>query len=472
MNTDRVIVLAPVPRSIADRFHEWINRIAGSSLAHRLAKGAFWSFAGSVVARGLSFVASVYIARIIGKSSFGELGIVQNTLGMFGVLAGFGLGLTSSKHVAELRGSDPARAGGIMALSHGAALASAGVISLVLYVLSPLLAGRTLAAPQLATPLRLGIVLLFFGAINGAEVGALSGFEAFATIARTSLWAGLAAFPLAVAGAIYWGVPGAVGGLAASMSLNWLLNHLALRREAARNRVPTTFRGCWKERRVLWHFSLPALLAGVMVAPATWVCSAMLVNRPNGYAEMGFLSAAAQCRNFLTYFVAVMTPALLPILASQARETKAEFKRVLNAAHHLTFLVILPLTIVMMLSSSFLMGIYGHGFVGGRNVLIYTLAATAISCIGYPAGTALEASGKMWICFVMNASWGVIFIASTFFLVNYGAKGVAMAMLVSYVFLTAWAYIYQRADLPKGMLARTFAGMGLLLAVTCVLVFS
>src|SRR5208282_1048310 len=122
-----------------------INRIAASPLMCRLAKGTFWSFAGSVVARGLSFAASVYIARILGKSNFGELGIIQNTLGMFGALAGFGLGLTSSKHVAELRVADPARAGGVMVLSHIVALVSASVISVVLYVTAPLLAGRTLA---------------------------------------------------------------------------------------------------------------------------------------------------------------------------------------------------------------------------------------------------------------------------------------------------------------------------------------
>ena len=73
-----------------------------------------------------------------------------------------------------------------MALSHATALASAGFISIVLYVIAPLLAGRTLAAPQLATPLRLGTLLLFFGAINGAQVGALSGFEAFAAIASNT----------------------------------------------------------------------------------------------------------------------------------------------------------------------------------------------------------------------------------------------------------------------------------------------
>ena len=92
MNMDRAIALNRVQGSVPDASYEWIDHIAGSSLAHRLAKGAFWSFAGSVVARGLSFVASIYVARIIGKNSFGELGIVQNTLGMLGYWLALGSG--------------------------------------------------------------------------------------------------------------------------------------------------------------------------------------------------------------------------------------------------------------------------------------------------------------------------------------------------------------------------------------------
>ena len=37
----------------------------------------------------------------------------------------------------------------------------------------------------------------------------------------------------------------------------------------------------------------------------------------------------------------------------------------------------------------------------------------------------------------------------------------ALAGLAPYIFLTTWRYIYQRSDLPKGMPARTFAGIGL-----------
>ena len=61
-------------------------------------------------------IASMVVARILGKNEFGELGMIQSTVGMLGVFAGFGLGLTATKHVAELKHSNPERTGRILSL--------------------------------------------------------------------------------------------------------------------------------------------------------------------------------------------------------------------------------------------------------------------------------------------------------------------------------------------------------------------
>jgi O-antigen/teichoic acid export membrane protein len=83
------------------------NRIVNSPIGYRLASGVFWSTAGAVISRGLMLAAWVLVARMLGKTGYGELGMIQSTVGMFGVFAGFGLGLTATKHVAEFRRSNP-----------------------------------------------------------------------------------------------------------------------------------------------------------------------------------------------------------------------------------------------------------------------------------------------------------------------------------------------------------------------------
>ncbi|PYS80065.1 MAG: polysaccharide biosynthesis protein, partial [Acidobacteria bacterium] len=134
---------------------------------------------GAVASRVLGLAASIFVARVLGKEGFGEVGIVQSTVGMFQVFASFGLGITATKYVAEFRSVDPEKAGRIISLSFTVALATGLLIMVPLIIFAPWLAQRTLAAPPLAGPLRIGSPILLLGALCGAQTGVLAGFEKF-----------------------------------------------------------------------------------------------------------------------------------------------------------------------------------------------------------------------------------------------------------------------------------------------------
>ena len=50
-----------------------------------------------------AWAAFVLAGRLLGTAGFGEVGMIQSTQGLFGVLAGAGLGLAATKYVAEYR---------------------------------------------------------------------------------------------------------------------------------------------------------------------------------------------------------------------------------------------------------------------------------------------------------------------------------------------------------------------------------
>ena len=186
------------------------GQIEASPIGYRLARGAFWSLTGSIIARGLGLLSGIVVARVLGKAEFGQLGMIQSTVGMFGVFAGLGLGLTATKHVAEFKTTDPARAGRIIGLSSLVSWGSGTVVTAILFFLSPWLAAHTLAAPELSGLLQLGCLLLLLGGVNGAQTGALAGFEAFKAIARVSLIVGAISLPITIGCVVYLGVRGAV----------------------------------------------------------------------------------------------------------------------------------------------------------------------------------------------------------------------------------------------------------------------
>lgn len=418
-------------------------RIEASPLGLRLARGVFWSMAGAVISRGLMLVATVVVARLLGKTTYGELGMIQSTVGMFGTFAGFGLGLTATKHVAEFRQSDPARAGRIIALSSVVAIVTGGVMGLALAVLAPWLAEHTISAPHLTGVLRIGALILFLNAINGAQTGALSGFEAFRTIARVNLLVGILSFPILVAGALWGGLAGAVWALTVNLALGWLFNRLALHRETRRHRVPFTLSGAKQEWSVVWEFSLPAVLAGSMTGPVNWVCGALLVHQPDGYAEMGVFSAANQWFNVLLFFPSLLNGVVLPVLSQQFGDSnKRQSWNTILFAIKANLLLVLPITITASIASSYIMSLYGDEFCSGSATLIVTLLTAAVFAITAPIAQALAATGRMWIGFAMNASWAIVCVAATLALLSYGSLGLASARGIAYLLHSLWVLAY------------------------------
>ena len=418
-----------------------LDRLQASPLAYRLVRGAFWSLAGAVISRGLGLLASILVARMLGKEGFGELGIIQSTVGMFGVFAGFGLGLTATKHVAEFRAKDPAKAGRIISLSELVAVGTGATAALILFLLAPWLATHTLAAPHLAGLLRIAAIMLFLGALNGAQTGALAGFEAFKTIARLNLLAGIAAFPLMVGGVYLAGLKGAVWGLVASMGVNWLLNRMAIKDEARSAGVPFSFSGCMQEYHILWDFSVPALLASAMVGPVNWACNAMLVNQPNGYAEMGIFNAANQWYGAMLFLPGVLGQVVLPMLSEGvAVNDRARAIKTLTLSIKLNAVFVTPLLALSCIFSPLIMKSYGESFSGTWPTLIVVLLTAGLLAVQTPVGHIIAAAGRMWTGCLMNVGWALAYIGITALIVNWGALGVATARAGAYLLHATWTF--------------------------------
>src|ERR1700680_1978946 len=112
-----------------------IDASAAPGVRSRFQEAAVWGVLGAVISRALNMAAWVICARLLGRSDFGQLTMVQSTAGVFGVFAGMGLGMTATRYIAEFRTSDPARAGRILGLAQLVAIIAGLSISAVLAAL-------------------------------------------------------------------------------------------------------------------------------------------------------------------------------------------------------------------------------------------------------------------------------------------------------------------------------------------------
>jgi len=412
--------------------HPFFKRIEASKTGLRLVHGIFWSTVGSVISRGLTLCATVLVARMLGKTVFGELGMIQSTVGMLSIFAGFGLGVTTNKHVAEFRENNPERAGRIIGVSGLFAIGTGGFMAIGLLIFAPWLAENSINASHLTDILRIGALILFVNSLNGSQTGALAGFEAFKTIACVNLFIGLISFPILIGGAYFGGLNGAVWALAINICFNWLLNHIALRKEARRYRIPLIYKNCCQELSILWSFALPATLSGIMVGPANWVCRALLTNQPGGYDEIGVLTAALVFQVMLL-FVAEMLSAPLFSMISNAGVNVSDKMGTVNmiSCWFLGVIVAIPLLCFPELPQL----VFGRDYATRSFTITFSLVVFCSVIVVFNQGLArvLAANSLLWWGFFSNSLWAFILICCSLILVPWGAIGLAVSLSIAYI---------------------------------------
>ena len=476
-----------MPNPLADRWSSFRQQIQvyivmlcdrgglpDGGVDRRLLHGVFWSLIGTISAQGFNQLAWIIVARLLGKSGFGEFGMITATVSAFGVVAGLGLGTTATKFTAEWRRKDPLRVGRFLSFLLLVAGISGVAFAVLFVILAPVLSVHWMNAPQLLSGLFWSSPMVLFQTLNGVLAGALAGFESFRSLMKIQLFSGLANFPVSLLGALFFGLNGAVGALLFSTALLWILSDRALRRCCRQERVALYWGNAGKEWAILWSFSLPALLSSLLVNPVLWLASIMLVSHPNGYGELGLVNAANQWRLMLMMFPTILSNTALPILAAESAvpDHHGGFAQVLNTTHRLSVLVTLPSAVFLILFSRWIFVLYGPGFEAGVPVLILVVYGTSISSIGSVVGAAIISKGRMWFGAFQNLTWGVVLWAAVYHgAQTWGALSFGVGFLVSYSILAGWSFLYLRRDLPPGLVIRTVKSVvfiGLIAGVTWV----
>lgn len=403
-----------------------------SSWQLRLASSVAWSLLGSVLARGLTTVASIYSARILGRESFGELQIIRDTVAMATSLGGFGLGITTVKYVAEFRKHDVFQCGSVIGLSLALAASFGSVAAIAIFSLAPWIASDLLAAPALESMLRLASIMLLCSVIDGAQSGILAGLESFRTTAQIHFFSGMASLPLIVGGAYAAGLEGAITGWTAYTFLRVVLNHIAIQSTTKRRQITVTFSGWSQLSEKLFRFSVPAALSTSLAGPIHWASRAILANQPHGYRAIGILGGALIFQTIVLFIGMSLHQPLLAMISSSARADISQLK-LFNMLSSWAIGIFLSLPLVCF--PEICQICLGTEFSGAEFSGTLSLVLLSTCLILFKQGIAREmaAQGLLWWSFLSNMVWAVALLVGAVFWAPLGAVGVATAGVLSYV---------------------------------------
>lgn len=413
------------------------HKIERSDIGFRIAKGTFWSLSGSIISQGLLLLSSIIVARILGKDTYGQFGIIRTTINMFAVFAGFGLGLTATKYISEYKLKDKEKAGRIIGLSTLFSILSGLIISILIIIFAKYIAKNTLNSSHLENQIKIGAIILFFNAINGSQIGILAGFESFKSIAKINFIAGVMAFPIQILLTFYGGLSGAIIGFGFNFFILWILSIFSVKRISKLNGIHIDLKNFWQEYKILYKFSLPTLLAGLLVSPIMWVCNVFLVNQPNGYGQMAIFDVANQWRNIILFIPLAISQVALPLF-SEVSKNQGKFYSYFYLNLKVTLIISSIFGIIIIIFSKIILSFYGNDFISGYSVLIVMALTTIISSANNVVGQAIAGKGKMWIGLLFNMIWGISIIISSWILINrgLGAFGLSLAYLISYIIHT------------------------------------
>jgi len=403
-----------------------------AGMAKKISQGIIWTFFSTIVFRSIIFLTSVCVARILNREGFGEFGMVRATVDMFVAFAGFGLGMTTTRFVAEHKHSDKVKTGRIIRLSAVVSWTIGAAVGLILISSADALATRSLHAPDLANDIKYGAVAILFYSINTAQNGTLAGFEAFKSIAKINMIAGTVNFPISILLVWYFGIEGAVIGLATNAVIIAILGFFEVRKAAMKYDINVNEKGALKEYRVLTHFSIPAVLSNILILPVTWFCNAILVKQPNGFEDLGIYNAGLSIMLMVNVVNNMLGQVLMPyaVLNFKTRSKKFEM---LNSMMPWAIGILISLPCMFIPEIGDLL--FGKNFSGSelRASIMIIMISTIVISQRQGIVRNIAAGSFMWWNVLNNSCWGIIALTVMYLLRSKGAEGRAAAFGIAYV---------------------------------------
>jgi len=418
-----------------------INNFLSSELNKKILNHSFWILIGNVISKFALLVATIFVTKYLGKKEYGQFGIIKSTILMFAMFAGLELGMTATKYISQYKSTDKLKVERIVGLSTLFSIIISIAVTVLIFFFAKEIAIQ-IKAENLVQEIKISSFILFFSSLNGIQNGILSGIEKFKEQSINGAIAGVFSCVFLVLTSKYYNLDMVIIAFGFNYVIIFLLNLYTLRFFYKDFKIKIFDKRNLKEFQVLWKFSLPAILAGVMIAPVIWLCNYLLVNQPNGYYEMASFDIANQWRNTVLFIPSALAQIALPMLASQVGNKK-EYRIILNKNIKMNLYIGISFSLIFIILSPIITLVYGKDYKDTQIPLIIMFLTTALITVNNVVGQGIASQGKMWIGFYVNLAWAIILISCTYILVQryqFGAIGLSFSYLVSYIFHTVVQY--------------------------------
>lgn len=420
--------------------HDFWQRCQKSVLFRRLAGGAFWSLIAALGTNFGNLLTGIILAHILGKYTYGQYGMLRTTLNMFILFSSFSLGATATKYVAEYRDKDKKKTGRVIGLSLGCILILAIVTFFLCYHCANILSVKTFKSTEMSPYLRIGAWLIPFAALNSVLIGVLSGLESFKQIAKINIYSSIFFIILSINGAKYFGLKGSIIALSIYLCSISFLSFIILQKELIKHMIVICFRDCIKEIPVLWSFSLPSTIGGLLSLPVLWFGVTMLIRSPSGFAGMAGYDIINQWRIAALFIPNIVGRIVLPILSNLCNKNQnGDYWKVIKFNSFTIIVTTMIIAFVLSITAPYVLQLYGNDFLIYTFPFVILMVGAVFNSINVLINQIMLSKGFAWWSFCMTLMWAVIYVCIVYYLVTFKEKGVlglSLSFTISYAIYT------------------------------------
>jgi O-antigen/teichoic acid export membrane protein len=400
--------------------------------ARSVGAGCGWTLLGTIAGQAGTLLTVIMAARLLGRETFGVYGAVQITAVTLANVASAGLGISATNYLAQTATVAPERAGRIAGLISMVTLFSAILLSVGLAVCAPQLSTLLLGDSGFVIPLRAASVYVFFATLNGYQIGALIGMQAYRAVA----WAGLAqaiVLPIAMFRlTTTHGLVGAVVAFDLAAIVVWAIQHRLLRAQFHSFGIRVAYSGLLAERRVFSSFALPAACAGICGNLAIWASTALLLRSPDGTTQLALFAAVNSLRGLVLVVPGIVNKVAVPVFAQLHAGSTPRFRETFWSNVQLNALFAIMVAGGMMICGETILGLFGKKF-SASGMFALVMFAACFEVVAVALYQALLCRGAIWTHFGGMVLWSGLLVGVAGALGGrMGGQALALGYLISW----------------------------------------
>jgi len=420
---------------------ELINDSNSGQLSKKVAKGGAIIFIAQLFQRGLTFFLQVLLGRFLGVGAYGLYTIGSTVIDLTARLARLGMGRSLVRFVSLYRvnrENDKVKGALILALSFSTGFAL--IVSIILFMLAPLISRSVFHNPSLTNIIRSFCLALPFCVLVRVIAAATRGFKKMKHHARIILFRATANIIIVIVSFFFgFRLYGAITAFIIAAFLSALLGYYLLLKEFPQllSRLKPSF-----EVKRLFKFSLPLYLAGFSYIVLCRTDIVML-----GYflrsQEVGIYRAAVSFASLVVFSLTALNMSFAPRISELYTSNKLiELGKLYKVITRWIFSLSMIGSLLIILFSKDLLGIFGVEFVAGWIALIALASFQLLSASFGSIEVLLQMSGRQNWVLLNNTCMILLNIALNIWLIPLlGILGAGLATGISLALNKIMAFI-------------------------------